>query len=126
MAKSAELLPGLRCLGSCIEVFVSHAKTRALYTRTPSYVLPIKCPKNGIVGLRTGGSRGSTFVLERLDIRAATTTAMPKAATIPVVTAMLNPQWLTRNEEKLRNSFYEVRCGVIIYEPGIRVRLSMV
>lgn len=47
--------------------------------------MPIKWPKNGIVGCRIGGSRGSDLVPNRLEMRAATTTATATAARSPVV-----------------------------------------
>jgi hypothetical protein len=67
--------------------------------------MPIKWPKNGIVGFRTGGSRGSDFVLKKLEMRAATTTAIPMAATIPVMIVIARYQCCKRQNE----AGYEVR-----------------
>lgn len=51
--------------------------------------MPITCPKKGIVGCTTGGSRGSIFARRRLARKTAVAIASPSAPKVMVEIAIL-------------------------------------
>jgi hypothetical protein len=72
--------------------------TRARY-RGPSLSIPIKCPTMGILGWNTGGSRVSTFVRKRREMRAAMAIASPRTLMVADTIAMMRASVQLRVEE---------------------------